>query len=260
MGQGHVRVSNHLQVGNVEVVTTLGALGADPTLPPNYRAAPTRPRSRPTERGASSWAENYSTTWGWITDPVPTQEPEPRPAADNMSSALRDIRAKSASSGTQHCEKHGDSACACTPSTRHHSPSPQTQRERSRDTELDPRPKLPPGHTRLTEPHITRLIISSDPDQLTAAEAQGILRQLREELSSPRRNGVRVLCLDGGGIRGLVQLEILRQVEEVLKEYDFEITTFFHYIVGTSTGGIIALALVYGTCLLLKCTCAMYTA
>ena len=54
-----------------------------------------------------------------------------------------------------------------------------------------------------------------------------------------------MLCLDGGGIRGLVQLEILRHVEELTHR---KITDLFDWIVGTSTGGIIALGLVYGTC------------
>ena len=54
-----------------------------------------------------------------------------------------------------------------------------------------------------------------------------------------------MLCLDGGGIRGLVQLEILRHIEELTHR---KITDLFDWIVGTSTGGIIALGLVYGTC------------
>ena len=52
-----------------------------------------------------------------------------------------------------------------------------------------------------------------------------------------------VLCLDGGGIRGLVQLEILLQIEELTQ---CRIVDLFDWIVGTSTGGILALGLVYG--------------
>ena len=58
-----------------------------------------------------------------------------------------------------------------------------------------------------------------------------------------QRRGARVLCLDGGGARGLIQLEVLRQIEERLCG---KIIDKFDYIVGTSAGGIIALALVYG--------------
>ena len=56
--------------------------------------------------------------------------------------------------------------------------------------------------------------------------------------------GSRVLCLDGGGIKGLIQIEVLMQIEARMKR---KITELFDWIVGTSTGGIIALTLVYGT-------------
>ena len=55
--------------------------------------------------------------------------------------------------------------------------------------------------------------------------------------------GSRVLCLDGGGVKGLIQIEVLMQIEEKTKR---KITELFDWIVGTSTGGIVALALVYG--------------
>ena len=55
--------------------------------------------------------------------------------------------------------------------------------------------------------------------------------------------GSRILFLDGGGIKGLVQLEVLMQLEEKTGR---KITDLFDWIVGTSTGGVIALTLVYG--------------
>ena len=55
--------------------------------------------------------------------------------------------------------------------------------------------------------------------------------------------GSRILCLDGGGIRGLIQIEVLRQIEQATGR---QITELFDWIVGTSTGGVIALAMVYG--------------
>ena len=55
--------------------------------------------------------------------------------------------------------------------------------------------------------------------------------------------GSRLLFLDGGGIKGLSQIEALIQLEEATGR---KTTELFDWIVGTSTGGVIALALVYG--------------
>lgn len=71
-----------------------------------------------------------------------------------------------------------------------------------------------------------------------------IVKKLQALVVHRNTKGVRVLCLDGGGVRGLVQLEILRQIEERVPGKS--ICDMFDYIVGTSTGGIIALAMVYG--------------
>ena len=76
-----------------------------------------------------------------------------------------------------------------------------------------------------------------DPD-----EAMAVMYQMRE-LKMLRDAGSRILFLDGGGMRGLVQIEILSQLEE---QTGRRITELFDWIVGTSTGGIIALALVHG--------------
>ncbi|KAL0780116.1 hypothetical protein CaCOL14_004599 [Colletotrichum acutatum] len=58
----------------------------------------------------------------------------------------------------------------------------------------------------------------------------------------PQFAGARVLCLDGGGVRGIVELHVLRAIERVFGER-LPIQLFFDLIVGTSTGGIIALGL-----------------
>ncbi|KAF2773221.1 hypothetical protein EJ03DRAFT_323724 [Teratosphaeria nubilosa] len=58
----------------------------------------------------------------------------------------------------------------------------------------------------------------------------------------PSGAGVRVLSLDGGGIRGIVQLEVLRAIEVSMGGH-LPVQAFFDLIVGTGTGGMIALAL-----------------
>lgn len=69
----------------------------------------------------------------------------------------------------------------------------------------------------------------------------------REQLSSALANngkpGSRILFLDGGGMRALVEIEILMDIE---KRTGHKITELFDWIVGTSTGAILTLGLVYG--------------
>jgi uncharacterized protein len=61
----------------------------------------------------------------------------------------------------------------------------------------------------------------------------------------------RLLALDGGGIRGVLTLQVLIRMEEILRERsgqgaDFRLCHFFDYIGGTSTGAIIAAGLARG--------------
>ncbi len=61
----------------------------------------------------------------------------------------------------------------------------------------------------------------------------------------------RLLALDGGGIRGIITLEILEEIETTLRTQvgggpDWVLADFFDYIGGTSTGAIIAVALSLG--------------
>lgn len=60
--------------------------------------------------------------------------------------------------------------------------------------------------------------------------------------TKPNSAGPRVLALDGGGIRSIVQLTILSLLERELGG-GLAVTSFFDLIVGTNTGGIIALGL-----------------
>lgn len=67
------------------------------------------------------------------------------------------------------------------------------------------------------------------------------LRQM--VMLKPDNAGVRVLSLDGGGVRGVIMLETLLRMELDMGGY-LPIASFFDLIIGTSTGGIIALGLV----------------
>jgi len=69
----------------------------------------------------------------------------------------------------------------------------------------------------------------------------------RYKTKRPRK----LLALDGGGIRGVLTLQVLIRIEEMLREHsgqgdDFRLCNFFDYIGGTSTGAIIAAGLARG--------------
>ncbi len=72
---------------------------------------------------------------------------------------------------------------------------------------------------------------------------------IKEKLSRPGPK--RLLALDGGGIRGMISIEVLASIEALLKRRmnrgdDFVLADYFDYIAGTSTGGIIATCLAWG--------------
>jgi patatin-like phospholipase/acyl hydrolase len=75
---------------------------------------------------------------------------------------------------------------------------------------------------------------------------------LRDRYESRAEAGgpYRLLALDGGGIRGLITLEVLVRLEELLAQAlddeSFRLSKFFDYIGGTSTGAIIATGLARG--------------
>ncbi|GAU89190.1 hypothetical protein RvY_01769 [Ramazzottius varieornatus] len=68
-----------------------------------------------------------------------------------------------------------------------------------------------------------------------------------------RKRKENVLCLDGGGIRGMILIQLLMSIEEQL---DRPIVEYFDWISGTSTGGILALCLAKGVnTLMFQCDC-----
>jgi hypothetical protein len=71
----------------------------------------------------------------------------------------------------------------------------------------------------------------------------------RDRVSSPGPK--KLLALDGGGIRGVITLEVLQRLESMLAEQlgagdDFVLGDYFDYIGGTSTGAVIAAGLAKG--------------
>ncbi len=70
-------------------------------------------------------------------------------------------------------------------------------------------------------------------------------------LTKPKTDQPKLLALDGGGIRGIIAVEVLAEIEKILqdklgKDDTFVLADYFNYIVGTSTGAIIAACLSSG--------------
>lgn len=68
-----------------------------------------------------------------------------------------------------------------------------------------------------------------------------------------KKNG-RLLCLDGGGIRGLVLIQLLLELERCIEK---PINNCFDWIAGTSTGGILALGIATGKSMK-ECLCLYF--
>jgi predicted acylesterase/phospholipase RssA len=76
-------------------------------------------------------------------------------------------------------------------------------------------------------------------------------RRTRDEHLARDGKPKRILALDGGGLRGILTLGILQELEEVLRSRhggapDFRLSHYFDLIAGTSTGAIIAATLALG--------------
>lgn len=69
---------------------------------------------------------------------------------------------------------------------------------------------------------------------------------LRDRILSPGPK--KLLAIDGGGIRGVLALEILAKIEAIFAQgrKDYVLADDFDYFAGTSTGGIIAAGLSFG--------------
>lgn len=86
-------------------------------------------------------------------------------------------------------------------------------------------------------------VLRTETESVNPKKAVELMKKMKGQEEYRRRCGSRVLCLDGGGIRGLLQMATLREIE---RQTGMKIVELFDWIVGTSTGGIIALSLTYG--------------
>jgi len=77
-------------------------------------------------------------------------------------------------------------------------------------------------------------------------ENQRIDLKARLQRRSPRK----LLAIDGGGIRGVLALKVLEEIEALLiresGRKDYRLADYFDYVAGTSTGGIIAVGVALG--------------
>jgi hypothetical protein len=80
--------------------------------------------------------------------------------------------------------------------------------------------------------------------------SQGINMKSVENHFDPKIRPKRILTLDGGGVRGMLTLSFLKEIEKLLKSRynnpDFKLSDYFDLIAGTSTGAIIASMLSLG--------------
>lgn len=83
---------------------------------------------------------------------------------------------------------------------------------------------------------------------MEASVPGSITKTFRDKLEPASRK--KLLALDGGGIRGVITLEVLQGIEQAVREKlghpDAVLSDYFDYIGGTSTGAIIATCLALG--------------
>ncbi|XP_075724657.1 85/88 kDa calcium-independent phospholipase A2-like isoform X4 [Rhipicephalus microplus] len=82
-------------------------------------------------------------------------------------------------------------------------------------------------------------------DELMGASIvrEAVRRRLQERREGQPQSRSRVLCLDGGGIRGLIIIQMLVALEAIIGQ---PILDCFDWAAGTSTGGVLALLLARG--------------
>ena len=122
---------------------------------------------------------------------------------------------------------------------------PEKRRKDSTEEEEEKRRKITETLQRLREQNKHPLPISgkstSEKGEEKKSDGNDSLALSLPLQPSPRiKKQLRILCIDGGGIRGLIPATILKIIE---KKTNTQIKDLFHMVAGTSTGGLLALAL-----------------
>lgn len=90
--------------------------------------------------------------------------------------------------------------------------------------------------------------MADDAEAVAHAETVTKYKNYLDRLEAGGRK--RLLSIDGGGIRGLISIEILGRLEQLLREAyaddDLRLADFFDYVAGTSAGAIIATGIALG--------------
>uniref|UniRef100_T1JT22 phospholipase A2 n=1 Tax=Tetranychus urticae TaxID=32264 RepID=T1JT22_TETUR len=80
-------------------------------------------------------------------------------------------------------------------------------------------------------------------DVLEEAVKRKKKKEMQINFDDPPENEIKLLCLDGGGIKGLILVQMLAILEDMTKRRTYDT---FNWIAGTSTGGLLAISLALG--------------
>ncbi|CAG9861353.1 unnamed protein product [Phyllotreta striolata] len=109
-----------------------------------------------------------------------------------------------------------------------------------------------PNGTNDGKANAKRATTTTDQDIINSMLYETTKRAIK--LTRKTKTGGRLLCLDGGGIRGLVHIQTLIELEKVIGK---PIQDSFDWMAGTSTGGVLALAIATGKTLK-ECLCLYF--
>ena len=177
----------------------------------------------------------------------PPMEEDDSSSLDRIKSLLQSVGASLGSSSNTHQRRsmsHRRGGERHMPGSSHMPDSSHMQHVMKTETEVSNFKKINTVYYKEVHEKFREWICHSPmPHPMKAGEAENLLRMMAEAEEYRKKCGSRILVLDGGGMRGLIQLTVLEEIERLMGK---RIVELFDWIIGTSTGGIIALALTYG--------------